>query len=45
MSGTGFVLSAILVIWLGVFFYLVSVERKLNRLTRDQAFRDRPQAR
>lgn len=34
MSGTGFVLSAILVIWLGVFFYLVSVERKLNRLNR-----------
>lgn len=34
MSGSGFVLSAILVIWLGVFFYLVSVERKLNRLNR-----------
>jgi CcmD family protein len=34
MSGTGYVLSAILVIWLGVFFYLVSVERKLNRLSR-----------
>ena len=34
MNGTGFVLSAILIIWLGVFFYLVSVERKLNRLNR-----------
>ena len=34
MSGSGFVFSAILVIWLGVFFYLVSVERKLNRLNR-----------
>lgn len=34
MSGSGFVLTAILVIWLGVFFYLVSVERKLNRLNR-----------
>ena len=32
MSGTGYVLAAILVIWLGVFFYLVSVERKLNRV-------------
>ena len=45
MSGTGYVLSAILVIWLGVFIYLVSVERKLSRAIRDQALRDRPQAR
>jgi len=45
MSGAGYVLSAILVIWLGVFIYLVSVERKLNRVIRDQAFRDKPQAR
>ena len=45
MSGAGYVLSAILVIWLGVFIYLVSVERKLNRVIRDQAFRDRPPAR
>jgi CcmD family protein len=42
MSGAGYVLSAILVIWLGVFIYLVSVERKLNRAMRE---RDRPQAR
>ena len=34
MNGTAVVLGAILVIWLGVFFYLVSVERKLNRLNR-----------
>ncbi len=45
MSGAGYVLSAILVIWLGVFIYLVSVERKLNRVIREQALRDRPQAR
>ena len=42
MSGAGYVLSAILVIWLGVFIYLVSVERKLNRVIRDQAFREHP---
>ena len=40
MSGSGFVLSAILVIWLGVFFYLVSVERKLNRLNRKVNFHE-----
>jgi CcmD family protein len=34
MSGSAFVLAAILVIWLGIFLYLVSVERKLNRLAR-----------
>ena len=34
MSGSAFVLAAILVIWLGIFVYLVSVERKLNRLAR-----------
>ena len=45
MSGAGYVLSAILVIWLGVFIYLVSVERKLNRAIRDQSLRNRPQAR
>jgi CcmD family protein len=45
MSGAGYVLSAILVIWLGVFFYLISVERKLNRVIRNQTFRDRPGAR
>jgi len=45
MSGAGYVLSAILVIWLGVFIYLVTVERKLNRVMRDQAVRNRPQAR
>ena len=45
MSGAGYVLSAILVIWLGVFIYLVSVERKLNRVMRDHGFRNRPPAR
>ena len=45
MSGAGYVLSAILVIWLGVFIYLVSVERKLNRVIRDRAFRDQPPVR
>jgi|GEM_PF-1088240 CcmD family protein len=45
MSGTAYVLSAVLVIWLGVFFYLISVERKLNRVARNQGFRDRPEAR
>jgi CcmD family protein len=43
MSGAGYVLSAILVIWFGVFIYLVSLERKLNRVSRDQAHR--PQGR
>ena len=43
MSGAGYVLSAILVIWFGVFIYLVSVERKLNRVIRDQSHR--PQGR
>ena len=35
MSSTYVVLAAILVIWLGVFFYLVSLDRKLNRISRE----------
>ena len=34
MSGSGFVLAAILIIWVGIFVYLVSVERKLDRVAR-----------
>lgn len=34
MTGTAYVLTAILVIWLGIFVYLISIERKLNRLAR-----------
>ncbi len=35
MSGTYFILATILVIWIGVFLYLVALDRKLNRLGRE----------
>ena len=35
MNSTYVVLGAILVVWLGVFFYLVSLDRKLNRISRE----------
>jgi CcmD family protein len=35
MNSTYVVLAAILVIWLGVFFYLMTLDRKLNRIRRE----------
>jgi len=34
MNGTVIVLAAVLVIWAGVFLYLLSLDRKLSRLSR-----------
>jgi CcmD family protein len=41
MSGTAYVLGAILVIWLGVLFYLVALDRKVSRLE-GKVHRDEP---
>ena len=35
MNSTYVVLAAILIIWLGIFFYLVTLDRKLNRISRE----------
>jgi CcmD family protein len=34
MNGTTVILTAVLVIWLGVLVYLAALERKVNRLER-----------
>jgi CcmD family protein len=34
------ILSAVLVIWLGVFVYLMSLDRKVSRLTRERDQRE-----
>jgi CcmD family protein len=37
MSGTMYVLTAILVIWVGIFLYLLSLDRKVKKLEREVA--------
>ncbi len=37
MNSTYITLAAILIIWLGIFFYLVSLDRKLNRIRREMS--------
>jgi CcmD family protein len=34
------VLSAVLIVWLGVFAYLVALDRKVSRLTREMRQRE-----
>jgi CcmD family protein len=41
MSSTGYILAAILIIWVGVFVYLLALDRKLSRLQREVERRER----
>lgn len=35
MSGTMYVLTAVLVIWVGIFIYLMALDRKVKRMERE----------
>ena len=35
MTGNAVIFGAILIIWVGIFLYLVSLDRKLNRIRRE----------
>lgn len=35
MNGNGVIFGAILIIWVGIFLYLVALDRKLGRIRRE----------